>query len=107
MEDRDPYEAVLLDLRLPNTKQEYESGLAGDVDAGHALMKQIGENYNVTVVIFTNYLSDLDAHHALQSGVIDFFEKKELDDSDGEEKLFARMVYAVGKTHTPCFSSSG
>ena len=52
----------------------------------------------MTVVIFTNYLSDLDAHHALQSGVIDFFEKKELDDSDGEEKLFARMVYAVGKT---------
>ena len=29
----EPYEAVLLDLRLPNTKQEYESGLAGDVES--------------------------------------------------------------------------
>lgn len=91
-----PYEAVLLDLRLPGTQRDKQQGREGE-EHGRDLLKDITAESNTAVVILTGYPSTDNLIHAVKYGAMDFV-LKPLETRDDERMLFVRLVSAVGKT---------
>jgi len=87
-----PYEAVLLDLKLPRTYKELELDIA-DEEQGRNLLKEITLHSETAVVILTGHPKTKNLIYAIQFGAVDFLVKPLLD---RESELFIRMVKAVG-----------
>ncbi len=94
--DSQPYEAVLLDLRLPCTTKDLEFGKTDD-EQGRNLLKEIKLHSMTAVVILTGYPSTENLVHAIRCGATDFLIKP-LVDREAERMLFIRLVKAVGVT---------
>jgi DNA-binding response OmpR family regulator len=90
------YEAVLLDLKLPRTKEDHERQLE-DEEVGRNLLARIRRQFGVAVVVITGYHSTENLIHSLRYGAADFVIKP-LATREDEALLILRMVKAVGQT---------
>lgn len=91
----EPYEVVLLDLRLPANDEEAKKDRVFEAN-GRRLLTHIKSTCKAAVVILTAYDSSENLIHALREAAADFLVKPINRNMEGV--LFSRLVNAVGKT---------
>ncbi|EKE09440.1 MAG: hypothetical protein ACD_16C00170G0002 [uncultured bacterium] len=92
-----PYEVILLDLKLPATREAANNEEKMDPEHGRSLLKYIRSYSDTAVVIFTAYPSEKNYIYAIQHGASDFMIKETMD-RETEHILFLRLVKAAGVT---------
>ena len=97
LSENKPYEAVLLDLKLPSNIGDEENE-----DNGRALLTEIRERSNVAVVVLTGFPAIENLIHAVKHGATDFLTKPLITRED-EKMVFIRLISAIGRVRETAY----